>query len=114
MVIRILLVEDDPQISRSFTRLIKRDYTAEVVAVDTAEAAIALLAVERFTAIVSDFNLRGEGNGADVLAHAGGTPFLFVTSDDAATGFGVPRLEKPCRPSELRDAISELLTKAAA
>jgi len=109
----VLHVEDDAAIARAIGNMLRRD-GYEVVSVATAEDALLELGARRFDVIVSDFNLAGLGSGADVLAACGSTPFLFLTSDDRAGGYGVLRLEKPCAPSAIRAAIESLLARTAA
>ena len=112
-VIRILLVEDDYAIARANERLIRRNVTAalEVVHVVTAEGAIAAIAFasEPFTLVVCDWNLGGVLNGGDVLTAVMKLPrppgFLFLSSDERCGERGVEWLQKPCRPSELREAV---------
>ena len=110
-MIRILIVEDDLSIARANERLIRRAVTSAVEVVTTAlgEVAIAELAIGGYDLVVSDFNLGGEATGADVLAAAGSTPFLFLSSDERIEDRGVPWLSKPCAPSELRAAVLVLL-----
>lgn len=66
---RVLLLEDDLQLQRTTARLIRRTFKAEITIdiVDTAAGAIALLEVNAYAFVLSDFNVR-EGTGGDVLA----------------------------------------------
>lgn len=109
----VLHVEDDAAIARAIGGMLRRA-GYEVVSVATAEGAFLELGARRFDVIVSDFNLAGIGSGADVLAAAGSTPFVFLTSDDRAGSYGVLRLEKPCAPAAIRAAIESLLARRAA
>lgn len=118
---RILIVEDDYVIARSTERLVRRATTqdVEVLHLVTAEGAVTALACtsERpFDLVISDYNLAGHGTGADVLAQVRSMRtqprFLFLSSDDAIEQLGVPYLTKPCRPSELRNAVSRLIEPA--
>ncbi len=110
---RVLYVEDDETIARATATVLRRD-GYEVVSVASAEQAIGELKAHRFDVVLSDFNLAGPGNGADVLAFAGPLPFVFLTGDDRADHFGVTRLEKPSSPAAIRDALHQaLLTRSA-
>lgn len=117
---RILIVEDDYVIARSTERLVRRATTqdVEVVHVITAEGAISELRTGElgYALVISDYNLAGHGTGADVLAQVRSMRtqprFLFLSSDDAIEQLGVPYLTKPCRPSELRNAVSRLIEPA--
>lgn len=118
-IVRVLIVEDHAAIARGHEHLVRRHLThigcaSEVVITDTAEAAIAKLAVENFDLVISDFDLAGTGTGGDVLravrADLDRPRFVFVSgSDDAAilaAKHGVPYLDKPCSPTDLRNAIT--------
>lgn len=114
---RVLHVEDNASIARCTAAVLRRD-ALEVVSVTTAEAAIALLAIEHFDLVISDYDLAGRGTGADVLAAVRADldrpPFLFVSGNDAVRDLGVPWLDKPASAVDLRAAIAALLAKAAA
>lgn len=110
----VLHVEDDASIQRAVASVLRRA-GYEVTTVATAADAIAALGARRFSAVLSDFNLAGDGTGADVLgvAELRATPFVFLTSDDRADHFGVLRLEKPCAPAAIRSAIQAVTRRAA-
>lgn len=112
---RVLHVEDDASISRAIARMLRR-WGYEVLTISTAEGASHLLhtAPGFFDVCLSDFNLAGVLDGSAVrnACFATGTPLLFLTSDDRATG--APRLDKPCDMGELRAAIVSLTNQRKA
>lgn len=112
---RILLVEDDATITTAFSRYIRRNIPgAEVSIADNAATAIELLAAGGFDIVISDYNLRGQQTGADVLAwsksHAAPLPFIFVASDDRASSLGVPYFDKPVSPATIVASIKAATT----
>jgi DNA-binding response OmpR family regulator len=109
---RILHVEDDPLVARAIASVLRRA-GYDVVSASTFGDAVLALKRSYFDAIVSDFNLGGAATGADVLAFAGATPFMFLTSDDRADGLGVPRFDKPCAPAAIREALASLVRRSA-
>ncbi len=117
--IRILLVEDDATIAHATERLIRRSATGAVEIVHVTSGEDAMLAIAAgFELVVSDYNLAGAATGADVLAFVRTLPsppaFLFVSGDDRIASLGAPWLAKPCRPSELRDAVLRLIEPVTA
>ncbi len=117
--LRVLLIDDEPEIRRAFTRVLKKQH--EVIAVDGGAAAVALLAQDAaFDVIVCDLMMPNL-DGADVFAHVEGLDvelskrMLFV-SGGAVSGrtrkfwkrMGDRVLEKPVKPDELTDAVMRL------
>lgn len=107
----VLHVEDEPSISRAVASTLRRA-GYEVISVATAEAAFIVLGSRSVDVVVSDFNLAGFGNGADVLACARALrqppAFLFVSSDERAGSLGVPWIEKPCGMAAIQAALALL------
>jgi two-component SAPR family response regulator len=108
-IVRVLHVDDDETITRAVARVLRKA-GYHVVSVHTADEAIVQLsfAIE-FDVVVSDFDLKSGGTGAEVLLAAGTVPFMFLCSDERADAFGVPRLDKPASATAIREAVSALL-----
>lgn len=110
----VLHVEDDAAIQRAIASILRRA-GYEVTSVATAADAIAALGARRFDCVLSDFDLKAGGTGAEVLevAELRATPFVFLTSDDRADRYGVLRLDKPCSNDAIRAAIRAITRRAA-
>jgi CheY-like chemotaxis protein len=64
----VLLIEDEPGLQRSTTRMIKKIFPgAEVIVSDNADAAIANLQHHQFVHVVSDVDILGDKSGIDVF-----------------------------------------------
>lgn len=111
---RILYVEDDPDVREAATILLE-DHGYDVVAVPTAEAAIAELGGARFDLLVTDYRLPRE-NAAWLLRTArdrallDGTPVIVVSAEEAPDGIdGYPFVRKPFGDAALLAAITAAL-----
>jgi CheY-like chemotaxis protein len=119
--LRVLLLEDDADV-RDAIVLALRDWGCAVLAAMDADEALAALAARapwRPDLILSDYRLRGGGNGAEavgrVLARLGGTiPVALITGDTAteplraAVAAGYPLVHKPVRPERLHRLLHQL------
>jgi DNA-binding response OmpR family regulator len=104
MCCNILVVEDEPLSRHNIVTFLQRA-GHHVREADTGEAAIDLITVHDFKAVISDFRLPGEMNGLDVLKHQNQTDpgkcLILITgfgSDEvqiAAQELGAVYLEKP-------------------
>jgi DNA-binding response OmpR family regulator len=109
---RIVIVEDEPLIAFDIEHMLG-DAGYEVVAtVDNLADVTRLLGEESFDLILSDIQLRGEGDGMDVAraAAAKKVPVLFVSGNcpvDAQT-LGVGCLAKPYSEKTLKSALMAL------
>lgn len=119
----ILFVEDEPIIT-----MVACDALSEaghdVVPASSGQEAIELLAAEpdRFTCIVTDFNMPGCVTGADVIRHARTvaptTPIVLATALGGSVTlawlaeFGVTLLPKPYSLDGLVQMVEQLLTRA--
>ena len=113
---RILLVDDEEQLLRSYRRLLQRDY--DVVTCGDAAAAIAALESDAgFSAVVCDVNMP---HGGGVELHALVTTrwpslarrFAFTSGGparDHAPTSGTLWLEKPVSAEQLREAVANLV-----
>lgn len=121
---RVLHIEDEPTIARAIERMLRINYDATVVSVSSARAAIVLLQAAddqaadhddpslMFDLVISDFDLDGD-TAADVVAwFRENDPdmldqFFFLTGNDAAEAFGLPRLSKPAPNTEIRAMVEQ-------
>jgi DNA-binding response OmpR family regulator len=109
---RIVVVEDEPLIAFDIEHMLG-DAGYEVVAtVDNLADVTRLIAEEAIDLILSDIQLRGDGDGLDVAraAAAKNVPVLFVSGNcpaDAQT-LGVGCLAKPYSEKTLRSALTAL------
>lgn len=117
---KVLIVEDNEQIQRTLGRLLRRQFgDVDLCIADNADLAIEHLTASvldrEFDLVISDWNLVGPRTGGDVLHWIGehashlAKRFLFVSSDDAAQGHGVPWLDKGGDITELRTTIQHVL-----
>ena len=107
---RVLVVEDEPLVAFDNEHVLS-DAGYEVVGtVDTAEAALALLAQDAPDIVLCDLQIAGEGTGMDVAraAQAKGVKVLFVTGNCPleAQALAVGCLAKPYGPRDLPDALA--------
>ncbi len=116
----ILVVDDEPDVRDSMLALLRK-WRCEVVAADScAEMLSKLVSVQRMPdLIVSDYRLRGEERGIDVVARLreefnAQVPALLITGDTGmeqlreAEESGLHVLHKPLNPSRLRALIANL------
>jgi DNA-binding response OmpR family regulator len=109
---RIVVVEDEPLIAFDIEHMLG-DAGYEVVAtVDNLADVMRLIAEEAIDLILSDIQLRGDGDGMDVAraAAAKNVPVLFVSGNcpvDAQT-LGVGCLAKPYSEKTLKSALTAL------
>lgn len=117
---RIFLVEDDPEIAKNLTRLLRAEGFAVTHAPSKGEA-VARLADQQFDLALVDLSLP-DGNGFTVfteIKQLQDIPVIFLTaSDDEAsvvTGLNMGAddyITKPFRPRELMARIGAALRKA--
>jgi DNA-binding NarL/FixJ family response regulator len=110
MLRRVLVVEDEPLVAFDNEHVLA-DAGYEVVGtVDTAEAAIELIAQDAPDIVLCDLNIAGDGSGMDVAraAQAKGVRVLFVTGTCPieAQALAVGCLAKPYGPRDLADALT--------
>jgi CheY-like chemotaxis protein len=123
--LRVLLVEDDPEV-REATELLLQDDGAIVVTAENAFAALALLESDMaFDLLLSDVVLPGGLSGIDVVEAAAADlrpdlPALLASGYVApaqelgrSLPFGVILLRKPYRHIDLLDAIASTLNPAS-
>lgn len=112
----ILLVDDDPGMRETLSEVL-RDEGLHVVAAADAQEALALLAGQAVSCVVSDVRMPGM-NGIELARHLRrwkpDLPVLLVTGyhDPAALeevqALGVPVYHKPLRPQTLLQALQQL------
>ena len=119
--LRVLLVDDHADVLEAQARLLT-ERGATVVSVDSAEAALAVLADERFDVLLSDLGMPGMGGyelircirqqlqlGPEVLPAAAVTAYVRATDRDAAFEAGFQRcLPKTVPPRVLARTVAEL------
>jgi DNA-binding response OmpR family regulator len=113
---RILLVEDEPSVRRSFRMLLEFDGHAVIEARDGAEA-LDLFARGQFDLVTTDFEMpvmKGNELAVRIKNLAPSQPILMITAGE--TGFGDSEnpvdsiLNKPFAMDDLRGAIAKLLS----
>jgi CheY-like chemotaxis protein len=111
---RILIVEDEPMLAFALEEtLIEGGFEIAGVAGELATA-LAIIESGVCDAAILDVNLSGVSAGPAASALAlRGLPFLILSgysSDQQPSAFsGVPRLQKPCRPDRLIQALRSIL-----
>ncbi|MBB3266896.1 PAS domain S-box-containing protein [Azospirillum sp. OGB3] len=114
----VLLVEDDEQVRRSMTMLLKR-WGLRVVAVSSAgELAATLPSLRRPHVVLTDYRLPGGDSGRSVVElvrQRWPVPGIIITGDTAperlreAMSLGCRLLHKPVLPADLAGALDEVL-----
>ncbi|TWA59772.1 PAS domain S-box-containing protein [Azospirillum brasilense] len=114
----VLLVEDDEQVRRSMTMMLKR-WGLRVVAVSSAgELAAALPSLRRPHVVLTDYRLPGGDSGRSVVElvrQRWPVPGIIITADTAperlreAMSLGCRLLHKPVLPADLAGALGEVL-----
>jgi signal transduction histidine kinase len=112
----VLVVDDEPEITRSVAELLGRDY--KVLTANSADEAVALLRTNAVAVILTDQRMPG-GTGAELLAFSlavapDATRILFTGYSDISAvieavneGQVYHYLTKPWRPDELRAVIGQ-------
>lgn len=119
----VLAVEDEELLQDMVSDALKEGGFDLVIAV-SGEEAMALLtsSVVKYSALVTDINLKGDVSGWDVARHAReidpSFPVVYMTgaSADRWPSLGVPSsilLQKPFAPAQLVTAVSQLLNVGA-
>jgi CheY-like chemotaxis protein len=107
---RVLVVEDEPLVAFDNEHTLEDDGYEIVGTVDTAEAALELIAEGKPDIVLCDLKIAGEGTGMDVAraAQAKGIKVLFVTGNCPieAQALAVGCLAKPYGPRDLTDALA--------
>jgi DNA-binding NarL/FixJ family response regulator len=92
----VLLIEDSPLIRRSLVEAIDASGELRVMAwADTPESAIALLASQRFDAVIVDLQLK-RGSGVEVLAYLQRTGMTESTFAAVLTNHALPAYRERC------------------
>ncbi|KLU22035.1 chemotaxis protein CheY [Caballeronia mineralivorans PML1(12)] len=92
----VLLIEDSPLIRRSLVEAIDASGELQVTAwADTPETAIALLASQRFDAVIVDLQLK-RGSGIEVLAYLQRTGMTESTFAAVLTNHALPAYREHC------------------
>jgi CheY-like chemotaxis protein len=109
----VLLIEDDPALQRSTTRMIRKIYPdARVIVADNADAAIADLQVHDIEVVVSDYDLIGNKTGGDVFTWVQANQphlvdhYVFFTGNDAPQAMHYRFVQKPADVSELKRGLT--------
>lgn len=112
----VLLLEDDKQLQKMTTRLVKRafeDIAITVTVVDSVPKAIAMLQHFSYDLVVSDFNVL-HGTGGEVLAwlrvekpHTVDR-FIFFSGAPDVTKLHTKVIEKGCTADEFVDQLRKL------
>ena len=116
----VLVVDDEPEITRAVSELLAQDY--RVLTANSADAALALLEADEVSVILTDQRMPG-GTGAELLARAidiapETTRVLFTGYTDVSAvieavnrGQVYQYLAKPWRPEELKAVLSQSLER---
>lgn len=111
---RLLIIEDDPLAAFDNERTLKHGGYDVVGAVDSGEAAVAILATEQVDALVLDLGLAGHMTGREVarLARDRGIAVLLVTGHcpEDAGDIALACLEKPHSAAALIQALRAIET----
>lgn len=119
----VLVIEDEPSVA-AFLRAALASRGYEVTSSPSSARALALLASEEFSGVISDLRTPGGVNGADVyewLRHNRpelASKMIFVTGDTASretisllAQTRTPCIEKPFRVKELIKTVEETMGK---
>jgi diguanylate cyclase (GGDEF)-like protein len=116
----VLVVDDEPEITRSVAELLARDY--EVLTAGSADEGLALLESNSVAVVLTDQRMPG-GSGAELLAHSldiapETTRILFTGYSDISAvidavneGQVYRYITKPWRPEELKAVLSQGLER---
>ena len=113
---RILVVDDEPSVRKTFRKLLEYDGHAVTEANDGAEA-LALFTRGQFDLVTTDFEMpvmKGNELAVRIKHLAPSQPILMITASER--GFGGSEnpvdslLEKPFAMADLRSAIAKLLS----
>lgn len=110
----VLLIEDDPVLQRTTTRMIRKIYPdARVIVADNADAAIADLQVHDIEVVVSDYDLLGNKTGGDVFRWVQANKpqlvdrYVFFTGNDAPESMHYRYVRKPADVAELKRGLTK-------
>ena len=111
---RVLIVEDEPMLAFALEEFLTEAGFEIAGVAARLETALAMIETGIFDAAIVDANLAGVSAGPAAAAlTARGLPFVIVSgysSDQQQSVFsGALRLQKPCRPEELIQALHSLL-----
>jgi len=118
---RVLVIDDDESVRDGMAELL-RDWGCDCRAVEGIDDALDAVLGWRPDAVVSDYRLRGQFNGAQAIAAlrdrlGRDLPALLVTGDTVperlreATASGVPLLHKPVWPTDLYSRLVGLVRR---
>jgi DNA-binding NtrC family response regulator len=114
----VLVVQKDPAVSDKWSKSLER-FGHAVISATTSAQAIKRLRNHRFDAVVIDAtraSMRNLVSAMDELVER--PPFVMVSSDSSAPAdsarLGASQfLAKPCRPTDLLDAVDRITAKTA-
>ena len=118
---RLLLVEDDPDVAEALERHLGTLGFSIDVATDAKQARARLDSDAQYALMLTDNRLPGGEFGTELCLYANqadrNLPCLIVSADDFGTNslsvdFTLRRLKKPIQTNQLRTQLSELLTVA--
>lgn len=116
---KVVLIVDDSQVVRRFVSLSLRSLGCELIEAANGEEALRALAARIVDVIIADINMPGM-DGPEMIRRVKSNPMLSGTRvivlsteararadllDSGASAW----LQKPCRPDELRNLVSECL-----
>ncbi len=113
---RILIVDDEPNITRAFQRLLRHDY--EVLSAHTGEEGMRLIRETRPELVVLDWQFKGVVEGKEVLHFSKkefpNIPVWVITAsahfvDEIQSSGADTCILKPCLGLELREKILKAL-----
>lgn len=113
----ILLVDDDKLVGKATKRLLTRE-GHEVVSAESYSEAVQLGQQPQIQLIITDYHLDNGKTGQDVVEAIGdGRPYLVMSGamhlvPEEFQVFAEAALEKPYRPSELREVTNALSLQA--
>jgi DNA-binding NtrC family response regulator len=101
----ILIIDDEPNISRASSRLFKAEGWEVLIASSFSQA---LPLMPHADIILSDYHMGADGSGEDVIIAAGDTPVVIFTSDPS----GVAHSHVMGKPAPF-DALLDAVNRAA-